>query len=41
MDQIKDHAPESAKIILIGNKLDLKEQRVVSKTRGEELAEKF
>ena len=41
MDQIKDHAPANVKVVLVGNKCDLSDQRVISTKRGQELADKF
>jgi small GTP-binding protein len=41
MEQIHDGCPENAKIILIANKIDLKDKRVVNTEDGEELAKKF
>ncbi|XP_025111509.1 ras-related protein Rab-3 isoform X2 [Pomacea canaliculata] len=37
--QIKTHAWSNASVLLVGNKCDLEESRVVSQTRGQELAE--
>ncbi|GMH96871.1 hypothetical protein TrVE_jg13211 [Triparma verrucosa] len=42
MEQIKDNASEGVKIILLANKVDVvAEERVVSKSMGEQLAAKF
>ncbi|KAL0478237.1 Ras-related protein Rab [Acrasis kona] len=40
MRQIREHAPEGIKIILVGNKIDL-DGRVVTREMAEELAEKL
>ena len=38
MDNIKEHTPDNVKQVLIGNKIDRKEKRVVSTEKGEKLA---
>ena len=40
ISQIKQHAPEYTRVILIGNKCDLKDERVVSYEQGKEIADK-
>lgn len=41
MQLIDQHAPESAVRMLVGNKSDLDEKRVISYEQGKELAEKY
>ena len=41
MDQIKTLGPKRVKIVLIGNKSDLSEERVISFEEGKALAESF
>ena len=41
MDQIKSLGPKRVKIILVGNKSDLNEERVISFEQGQELAKNF
>ena len=41
MEQLKDNCDKNTVIILLGNKIDLKKQRVVSKEQGLELANKY
>jgi small GTP-binding protein len=39
--EIADKAPHNIKLIVVGNKIDLKDERVVPKAAGEEMAKKF
>ena len=41
MENIRKHKAEGFPIILVGNKCDLEEDRVISKEEGEELAKKY
>ena len=41
MDNIRKHKDEGFPIVLVGNKYDLEEDRVISKEEGEELAKKY
>ena len=41
MAQIKSLAPVDVKVLLVGNKTDLEDQRVVSEELGNEMAEKY
>lgn len=41
IQQIKENAPEEVKIILLANKIDLIEERVVNTKQGELLAEEY
>lgn len=41
MNQIKEFAPSNVKIMIVGNKSDLKNDRVIGKEGGEECARKF
>ena len=41
MQQIIDHAPKDVIKMLVANKLDLEEERVVQRREGEALAKKF
>ncbi len=41
MNQIKENAPNDVKILLVGNKLDLANDRVVSYEAGKECADRF
>lgn len=39
--QIRDSAPENVRIVLVGNKIDLEDQRRITKEQGQKLAEKL
>lgn len=39
--QIKTYSWDNAQVILVGNKCDMKDERVVSKERGQELADQL
>jgi len=41
IDQIKENAPENVKSILLGNKSDLEEKRIISEEEGKNLAKKI
>mmetsp|Transcript_36850 Transcript_36850/g.74467 ORF Transcript_36850/g.74467 Transcript_36850/m.74467 type:complete len:97 (-) Transcript_36850:29-319(-) len=41
MQRIKEHAPENANVMLVGNKCDRAEHRVVDTARGQALADEF
>lgn len=41
MTQIKETAPQNVQIILVGNKNDLEDKRVVKKEQGEAVAQKY
>ena len=41
VEDIRNLSSPEAKILLIGNKIDLEEEREVSKEQGQELAEKL
>ena len=41
LEQVKENSPESTTIYLIGNKCDDEKNRVVPKSKGEELAKKY
>ena len=41
MSQIKNMAPENVTLLLVGNKVDLKQERVVSEMEGREMSERF
>lgn len=41
MNQIKEYAPPNVKIMIVGNKSDLKNDRIIDTEGGEESAKKF
>ena len=41
MDQIKETAPSNIQVVLVGNKVDIEEERVVSTEQGKMFADKF
>ena len=41
VNEVKKHAPENAAIVIVCNKVDLVDQRIISKEEGEQLASKF
>ena len=41
IELIKDNSPENVKLVLVGNKSHLEEERKVSKEQGEEFAKKY
>ena len=41
MKNIRDAKPKEFPVVLLGNKIDLEDQRVISKQEGEELAQKY
>ncbi len=41
MTQIKQMAPKKVKVMLIGNKSDLEEERVVTYEQGQKVAQKY
>ena len=41
MKNIRDAKPKEFPVVLLGNKIDLEDERVISKQEGEELAQKY